>query len=62
MNPLHFDQNEHTNDELSNEQLGKVAAGIIIVGGKTSNYLSQFSSVMLNPQPLPPKNYYFGSY
>jgi hypothetical protein len=60
-NPLHG-QNADLNDELINDelddtQLEAISGGIIIVGGLPVQLFSRFSSVMLNPQPLPPKTY-----
>jgi|APDOM4702015191_1054821.scaffolds.fasta_scaffold677539_1 hypothetical protein len=58
-NPLHgqnVDLNaELINEELDDAQLEAISGGIIIVGGLQAQFASRFNSVMLNPQPLPPK-------
>jgi hypothetical protein len=58
-NPLHgqnTDLNEGLmNEELDEAQLEAISGGIIIVGGLQAQFASRFNSVMLNPQPLPPK-------
>jgi hypothetical protein len=65
MNNLLHGQNANLNEELINEelddaQLEAISGGIIIVGGQPVQLFSRFNSVMLNPQPLPPKSLGYG--
>jgi hypothetical protein len=43
------------NEELEDSQLEAISGGIIIVGGLQAQFAHRFNSVMLNPQPLPPR-------
>jgi hypothetical protein len=50
-------------ETLTSDELDRVAGGIIIVGGRQFELVSQTSAldqVALNPQPLPPRIFSFG--
>jgi hypothetical protein len=48
------------NEALTSDELDRVAGGIIIVGGLQHRFTSTLERVALNPQPLPPKYFFFG--
>ncbi|MBN8988105.1 MAG: hypothetical protein J0H42_07665 [Rhizobiales bacterium] len=48
------------NEELTSDELDRVAGGIIIVSGLQRQFTSALERVALNPQPLPPGIFSFG--
>ena len=47
-------------EEMTSDELDRVAGGIIIVGGFQHQFTSGLERVALNPQPLPPRVFSFG--
>jgi hypothetical protein len=47
-------------EALTSDELDRVAGGIIIVGGLQRQFTSALERVALNPQPLPPRIFWFG--
>jgi hypothetical protein len=47
-------------EALNNDELDRVAGGIIIVSGLQNRFTSPLDRVALNPQPLPPRDFTFG--
>jgi len=47
-------------EAMTSDELDRVAGGIIIVGGLQRLFTSVLERVALNPQPLPPRIFFFG--